>query len=78
MLEIQFMKPIPLPELDAELCAFARLLAKEQFDVASNLTITLQPMRSGEPVAIVHPGSDIPVTTITCESRLAKPRRAKS
>lgn len=71
MLQYVFDKPIPVEELDAELQSFARLVAAEGYDTISRMIVFVQPTLGCEPFGYRWRGSDVPITRVTFESRLA-------
>jgi len=75
MVLYKFLRPIPIAELDAELRQFARAVREEGPDTVAGLQISLEHVRAGEPFQLVRPGSDIPISRVIFESRLARPRR---
>lgn len=78
MIKFVFVKPIPVAELEGELRAFVRDVAKEGFDTVSGMVIALRPTRAGEPFEFLREGSDVPITEGIYECRLYEPRRKKS
>ncbi|MBR2174653.1 hypothetical protein [Sphingopyxis sp.] len=78
MLQYVFDKPIPVAELDAELRFFARLVADEGYDTISRMVVVLQPTLRGEPFELRRGRSDVPITRVTFESRLASSKPGKS
>lgn len=78
MLQYVFDKPIPVEELEAELRSFARLVANDGYDTISRMVVVVQPTRCGEPFELRRQGSDIPITRVIFESRIAGMKLRKS
>ncbi len=78
MIQYVFYKAVPVTELEAELLAFARIVAGEGYDKITRMVIALQPTLHGEPFERRWGGSDVPITQTNFESRLADPTARKS
>jgi len=72
MVLYNFLRPIPVDELEAELRAFARDVSREGLDTVTGLHISFEPFRAGAPFELMRPDSDGPISRITFESRLAR------
>lgn len=78
MIQYEFYKAVPVTELEAELLAFARIVAGEGYDEITRMVIAVQPTLHGEPFERRWGGSDVPITKTNFESRLADPKPRKS
>ena len=77
MIQYVFDKTIRVSDLEAELRSFSRVVAEEGYDAVSQLVIAVQPTLHGEPFELRGPGSNVPITRVIFESRLAEPKLEK-